>query len=220
MSTRYSRRAPGPRYRDLIEQYQFLHENGETRLGIPPGRTFAGQSLPRQAPHIKQLIRRTGSLSILDYGSGKGHQYGLRRVTDAGDGIDYPDIKSYWGAKEIRCYDPGYSPFSELPTGTFDGVICTDVLEHCAEEDIAWILNELFAFARKFVYANIACFPARKRLPSGGNAHCTIKPVEWWREQIEQAARANPALVYEFRLAYLEAEQVIETVIANTSGHG
>jgi hypothetical protein len=58
-----------------------MHENGETRLGIAPEQTFAGQSLPRQAPHIKRLIQQTAAQSILDYGSGKGHQYSLRRIS-------------------------------------------------------------------------------------------------------------------------------------------
>ena len=194
-----------------------MHENGETRLGIPAEQTFAGQSLPRQAPHIKRLIQQTAAASILDYGSGKGYQYSLRRMVDAESGIDHPDIKSYWGVKEIRCFDPGYPPFSELPSGLFDGVICTDVLEHCPEEDIGWILEELFAFARRFVFANIACFPARKLLPNGGNAHCTVKPVKWWGEEIGCAARAKPGLPYEFRLAYVKANQVRERIISSNA---
>jgi hypothetical protein len=214
MKHSYSRASPSPRYRRLIEQYKLMHVNGETRLGIPPDQTFAGQSLPKQAPHIKRLIERTGAQSILDYGSGKGQQYWPRRVVDSQKRIEHPDIRSYWGVTEIRCFDPGYEPLSELPSGTFDGVICTDVLEHCPEEDIAWILGELFAFARKFVFANIACFPARKTLPSGGNAHCTVKPVRWWQEEIERAASGNRAACYEFRLAYLKASEIKERVIS------
>src|SRR5688500_18816404 len=160
MKAKYSRAEPSPRYRRLIEQYRQMHEHGDQRLGIPSDQTFAGQSLPEQAPRIRQLIRRTGSRSILDYGAGKGMQYDLRRIVDD-DGIDYPDIRSYWGVEEIRCYDPGYPQFAQLPVGSFDGVICTDVLEHCPEDDMPWILGELFAFARRFVYANVACFPAR-----------------------------------------------------------
>jgi hypothetical protein len=213
MKAKYSRAEPSPRYRRLIEQYRQMHEHGDRHLGIPSDQTFAGQSLPEQAPRIRQLIRRTGSRSILDYGAGKGMQYGLRRIVDD-EGIDYPDIRSYWGVEEIRCYDPGYPQFARLPGGSFDGVICTDVLEHCPEDDMPWILGELFAFARKFVYANVACFPARKRLPSGGNAHCTIKPVKWWGEQIAGAARGRPGLVYEFRLAYRKRDAISETVIA------
>ena len=214
MKAKYTRASPSPRYRRLVEQYRMLHENGEQHLGIPPERTFAGQSLPPQAAHIKGLVRRTGSRSLLDYGSGKGTQYDLRRMVDAEEGIDYPDVRSYWGVDEIRYYDPGYEPFAELPVGTFDGVICTDVLEHCAEDDIAWILDELFAFARKFVFANVACFPARKRLPSGANAHCTIKPARWWEGEIARAARSRPGLLYEFRLAQRKRDELKETVIA------
>jgi SAM-dependent methyltransferase len=213
MKPGYNRKAPSPRYRRLLEQYQLMHENGDRRLGIPPELTFAGQSLPKQAPRIKRWISRTGAQSILDYGCGKGEQYGLVRMADAETGIDHPDIKSYWGVREIRCYDPAYTPFAELPAGTFDGVICTDVLEHCAEEDIGWILDELFGFARKFVFANVACFPARKTLPSGGNAHCTIKPAKWWEAQVGRAAAARPGPAYEFRLAYLKGGELKERTI-------
>ncbi len=115
---------------------------------------------------------------------------------------------------EIRCYDPGYAPFSELPEGDFDGVICTDVLEHCAEEDMGWILDELFGFARKFVFANVACFPARKTLPSGGNAHCTIKPAKWWDAQVGRAAAARPGPASEFRLAYLQGGELKARTLA------
>ena len=217
MRATYSRAAPSPRYRRLIEQYRYMHEHGETRMGIPPERTFAGQSLPKEAPRIKRLIERTGTQTILDYGSGKGQQYRMLRFVDPQTGVDHPDIRSYWGVKEIRCFDPGYAPLSELPSGTFDGVICTDVLEHCPEEDMPWILDELFAFAGRFVYANVACFPAMKTLPSGGNAHCTVKPVSWWQTEIARAARAKPDLAYEFKLAYLKSGQLKETILSSSA---
>jgi len=210
---KYTRASPSPRYRRLIEQYQHMHLHGEQHLGIPPENTFPGASLPKQAPAIKRLIKATGAATILDYGCGKGQQYWPRTTKDPDEGIEYPDIKSYWGVQAIRCYDPAYQPHMQLPAGKFDGVICTDVLEHCPEEDIPWILEELFGYATKFVFANVACFPARKRLPSGGNAHCTIKPVRWWEEQLERAARAKPGVVYEFRLAYIKGEQLREKTV-------
>jgi hypothetical protein len=213
MAARYTRAAPSPRYRRLIEQYQLMHLHGETHLGIPPDQTFPGQSLPKEAARIKRLIKLTGAKSILDYGSGKGQQYWPYRIRDEEERIEYPDIRSFWGVTDIRCYDPGYSPFTQLPAGKFDGVVCTDVLEHCPQEDIPWILEELFSFADKFVYANVACFPARKRLPSGGNAHCTIKPVKWWEEQLAIAAPRTAGIRYEFRLAYLKGEEINEKVL-------
>src|SRR5437763_1557904 len=79
-------------------------------------------------------------------------------------------IAEYWDVDEVRCYDAGYQPYRKLPAGQFDGVISTDVLEHCPEEDLSWILQEIFSFARRFVFLNVACFPARKTLPDGTNA--------------------------------------------------
>ena len=213
MATKFSRAAPSPRYRRLVEQYQLMHLHGETHLGIPPEKTFPGASLPKEAARIKRLIKLTGARTILDYGAGKGQQYLPLRIADEEERTEYPDIRSYWGVDEIRCYDPGYQPFTALPGGKFDGVICTDVLEHCPEEDVPWILGELFNYADRFVYANVACFPARKRLPSGGNAHCTIKPVRWWEEQLEGPGRSKPHLRYEIRLAYIKADELKEKLL-------
>jgi hypothetical protein len=180
---------------------------------------FPGKSLPAQAPFIKRLIKGTGAATILDYGSGKGRQYHPYRIADPVEGVEYPDIRSYWGVPAIQCYDPAYQPFMQLPSGKFDGVVCTDVLEHCPEEDVPWILGELFGYATKFVFTNVACFPAGKTLPSGGNAHCTIKPVRWWEEQLERAARTKPGVVYELRISYIKNNAITEkTVVSATLG--
>jgi hypothetical protein len=212
---KYTRAAPSPRYRRLLEQYQQMHLYGEQHLGIPPENTFPGASLPRQAPAIKRLIKATGATTILDYGCGKGQQYLPRRMADPDERIEYPDIQSYWGVQSIHRYDPAYQPFTQLPSGKFEGVICTDVLEHCPEEDVPWILGELFGYATKFVFANVACFPAKKRLPSGGNAHCTIKPVRWWEEHLERTARTRPDVVYQFIIAHLKGEQIKEKTLTS-----
>ena len=53
--TEFNRASPSPRYRDLLEQYRLMHEQGEPRLGISPERTFPGMSLPPQAAHIRAL---------------------------------------------------------------------------------------------------------------------------------------------------------------------
>jgi 2-polyprenyl-3-methyl-5-hydroxy-6-metoxy-1,4-benzoquinol methylase len=134
MSAKYSRASPSPRYRRLIEQYQHMHLYGEQFLGIAPEDTFPGASLLQQTPAIKRLIKATAATTILDYGCGKGRQYLPLRVPDPSEGVEYPDIQSYWGAQTIQRYDPAYAPFAQLPGGRFDGVICTDVLEHCPEE--------------------------------------------------------------------------------------
>lgn len=43
---------------------------------------------------------------------------------------------------EVVCCDP-CAPFSDLPSGTFDGAICTGVHEQCPERDISWIVEKI-----------------------------------------------------------------------------
>ncbi len=182
----YSRENPSPRYRELMALYQRMHEEGIPTEGRSPEATFPGESLWPHLQRIKWWVLRTGARTLLDYGSGKGLQY--QPMTLELEGTRWPGVQAYWGVEQIYCYDPGYPPLSVFPRWTFDGVICTDVLEHCPEEDIPWILEEIFSFARRFVYANIASFPAKKTLPNGENAHCTIRPAEWWLEQVRAIA--------------------------------
>lgn len=194
----YSRASPSPRYRDLIVQYRTMHTEGERFLGVPAEQTFSGISLLPQAQDIKRLIRQTAAASILDYGSGKGGQYLPQRIDL--DGRQWDNVQDYWDVDFVRCYDPCFVPFGELPAEKYDGVISTDVLEHCPEEDLPWILDEMFGFARSFVFLTIACHLARKRLPNGENAHCTIKSSDWWNQLLQRVSAAHPGIVWEAKL--------------------
>jgi hypothetical protein len=125
-----------------------------------------------------------------------GMQYEPRSIVIPGS-TSWNSVLDYWGVDEIACYDPGYPLFSMLPDGMFDGVVSTDVLEHCPEEDIPWIVAEIFGYAERFVFANIACYPALRHLPNGENVHCTIRSTEWWQVVFEEAARCRPGVQWE-----------------------
>ncbi len=165
-------------------------------MGLPAEQTFNGMSLSSHVAHIKALVERTSANTLLDYGCGTGVLY-ERRPIKAPDGISYDTIVDYWDVVAVHCYDPCYAPYSRVPEGRFDGVLSTDVLEHCPEEDVPWILGELFGYAERFVYANVASYPARKHLPNGENAHCTIKPPAWWDDVLRATASRYPGVAYE-----------------------
>lgn len=191
----FTRTQPSPRYLELIRLYGAMHRQGDAAQGLSPENTFPGRSLPRQAPRIKPLIARTGARRILDYGSGKAALY---KQPVAENGVRrWNNIQEYWGIESLYCYDPAYEPFSKLPEGRFDGVVCTDVMEHCPEEDLGWIVGEMFSYAERFVFANIACYPAVKTLPNGENAHCTVRPADYWRSLFECVSAGFPGVLWE-----------------------
>lgn len=191
----YSRCNPSPEYLEMVRMYETMHEQGEKSAGKSAEDTFPGKMLIQHTPGIKDMILHTGAKSILDYGAGKGLGYRQRNL-QLTKNLRIDSIQDYWGVDEIRCYDPGYEPYSQLPDTQYDGVICTDVLEHITEPDVPWVIDEMFSYARKFVYANVACFPAVKLLPNGQNVHCTLHPPEWWAGLVHAIAMRHIGISY------------------------
>ena len=186
----YSRTHPSPSYPVLLEQYRRMHAAGPE--------VFAGKTVFFAASRIRALIERSGAKTLLDYGSGKGEQYKAANVTLRGVPGTQPSLKHYWGLDEIDCYEPGLEKGEGGGVqGRYDGVICVDVLEHCASEDLPWIVEELFAHARSFVYANVASYPAAKRLPNGDNAHVTQRREGWWNALFTSVAARYPGVRWE-----------------------
>jgi hypothetical protein len=183
--------APSERYRELIDLYRTMHDEGAKQVGKPPEKTFRGRSLRPHIARIGDLVRETKAATLLDFGAGKAILYD--DLPGDPPGSRSKSMKS-WGDARVTCYDPGYEPFSGPIEDKYDGVICTDVLEHIPEEDIPWVLDKLFRHARSFVYAVAACYPARKALPNGENAHCTLQGSEWWHGQLDAASRRNPGV--------------------------
>ena len=54
--------------------------------------------------------------------------------------------------------------------------------------------------AGRFVFATIALYPAGKTLPNGENAHCTIRPPEWWKTLIDVVTANRPELSFRFEM--------------------
>lgn len=159
-----------------IKYYQNLHDAG----------AFSGGSLKyAYVEPLRALINTTQSKTLLDYGCGKAFHYfrkdGQKTFPEA---LGFP-------LKNIAFYDPGYEKFKNLPKGTFDGVICTDVLEHIHPDLIDDVLDEIFSKANKFVFLVIYCGLAAKTLPNGENAHLIVERPEWWNKKLSKYYDSN-----------------------------
>lgn len=159
---------------NLIEQYRALHAQGK----------FLGLSVLKFADEIGELIKQYDVKTVLDYGSGQGHQY-----------MPPHSLQKKWGV-DVTMYDPAVDGLDVLTKETFGAVICTDVLEHVPESEIPILLASVFSRATKFVFLTVCCRPAKKTFPDGTNVHVTVKALPWWEEIIATAAkgRSNPPM--------------------------
>lgn len=159
----------------VIEQYRLMHGNPKM---------FRGRLADVYCAEIAALCQETSAETLLDYGSGKGHQYSLHRQHET---HAFP---------EPHCYDPGVMELAQKPKGQFDGVLCLDVMEHIPEAHVEEVLAEIFAYARKFVFLVIFTAPARKHLPDGRNCHLSVQPPAWWDEKIARHGRGQRLVVH------------------------
>ena len=224
--SQYSRQNPSPRYRELVTLYQQVHREGIPEQNLAGEDVYVGKSLIVHLPAIRALVEATGAKTLLDYGAGKGRVYAQQDIK-LSDGRVIPSVQDYLGVDRIACYDPAVPQHWDFPSQQFDGVISTDALEHCPQDDMPWIVEEMFSAARKFVYANVASYPAHKRLPNGENAHATQQPAEWWDALLRSCATRHPGVTYCFKirenagkrslLQKLLGSKVRDTVLSNAA---
>lgn len=147
---------------DLIPLYRAMAEGG----GV-----FHGNTIANHAKGIGEFLRQHRCNSLIDWGCGRADAY--RSPTNVWKG---------WRIRPVNIvlYDPAFSAHSRKPRRAADAVVCSDVLEHIPEPEVGAFIDELFAHARKCVWASVCCRPAEKTFPDGTNLHVTLHPLEWW----------------------------------------
>ena len=167
---------PSQEYHDLIDSYKVLHqEEGK----------FKGISLVPLVPTLMSLVKENDCKTLLDYGCGKAIPYDKDRCKEVD--LRHP-IQKLCNLKSFDLYDPAYEKYATLPDKKYDIVVCTDVLEHIAEQDIDYVLTEILSRSKKIVFLNISCQPALKHFKEGKfkgkNVHISVFDPSWWGHKI------------------------------------
>ena len=167
---------PSQEYYDLIDSYKIIHqEEGK----------FKGISLVPLVPTLMSLVKENDCKTLLDYGCGKAIPYDKDRCKEVD--LRHP-IQKLCNLKSFDLYDPAYEKYATLPNKKYDIVVCTDVLEHIAEQDIDYVLTEILSHSKKIVFLNISCQPALKHFKEGKfkgkNVHISVFDPSWWGHKI------------------------------------
>jgi hypothetical protein len=132
------------------------------------------RSWQRHIEPVASLIRETGTQTVLAYAA---NPRALRQAHG-------------WDTAKVTCVDDITAPIE----GEFDGVLCIDLLGHVPDDDVPWVLDQLFAHARRFVYVGGPSAPLRQRSRHARATLVTPQSAHWWREQLAAADRRHPGL--------------------------
>ncbi|MEM9394795.1 MAG: class I SAM-dependent methyltransferase [Pseudomonadota bacterium] len=142
----------------LIDQYRAVHAS----------KAYGQTSELLVGVILRQISILSKIDSLLDYGCGQSR---------AGDWIG-----KIHDARVFK-YDPAIPGIDALPKVKTDIVLCTDVMEHIPLENVETVLAEIRDIS-EHAFFNISCTRAAEILPNGENAHCTVRPPQWWKEKL------------------------------------
>ena len=145
--------------KDYKDQLEYLHQAGKFGNGHT------------SYPLVKDFIEKYQPTSVLDFGCGHG---GLIAT-----------IKELHPEIEVTGYDPGNPNFQHLPKHPMDTIVSTDAIEHIEPKYLDTTLRIINEKMQRCGFFRIACYPAKKQLPDGRNAHLIVQLPEWWRNKIQ-----------------------------------
>ena len=180
-------------YYEVVEKYKLFHKNGTKNQ--PGVSTFLGYSLSKWIVKIKEINELNKCSSLLDFGCGKGFLYNNKFKIN---GEEYTNLFNYWKIDEIYLFDPAVEKYSLYPKKKYDGLICTDVIEHIPEDDVINFIDNLFKLTNKFIFAVIATIPASKYFDDGKNIHLSLKSQNVWKD-----------IFFDFKKKYPEINQYV-----------
>ncbi len=168
---------PSEDYYDLLDSYKELHkEEGK----------FRGISLVPLVPTLINITKENKCKSLLDYGCGKAIPYSKKECKSIG--LKKP-VQELCNLDSFDLYDPAYPKYNKLSKKKYDIVVCTDVMEHIAEQDIDYVLKDILSHSKKAVFLNISCQPALKHFKEGKfkgqNVHISVFDGVWWSDKVK-----------------------------------
>lgn len=139
-------------------------------------------------------LRRYNVKSILDAGCGSGKLM-QKLITEYADEFDVHGFDI-----SVNCLDPFFDDLKQeiLSVGClwnpedlqkkYDGVICTDVMEHIPTDRVPAVLRNLQNCTRNLGYFSVALFPdGYGKILVNEPLHLTVESPEWWFQRFEEA---------------------------------
>ena len=163
---------------ELINLYKDMVVNGYERTdGSKVTSTYNDFELRKFRSICKTHLQKKDIETVLDYGGG-GSDWEAPNFEPSTN----ESAKQFFKVKDVCTYEPARNLFEKRKS---DCVVCMDVLEHIHMSDVPRVVDELFSLSKKLLVVNVACYKAAAMLPTGENAHITVRSPDWWKGLID-----------------------------------
>ena len=166
---------------------------------------WAGNDVKKYKDYIFDLVQKYQPATMLDYGCGRGEQYGIPvpYPTEVSGVYTEPmTFDQFLGVHDIYKFDPCYKKFSKPPAldTKFDGVICSQVLGSIPDYDIPTVIQVLNGHTEKFCFVSLIDpeFDTPKIGKDLYDAEYfkTWRTKKWYCEQFEKYWADKPLYVF------------------------
>jgi len=102
--------------------------------------------------------------------------------------------------RSIQRVDPLASEANAVFKGRFDAVVCTDTLEFIPDDDVPWLLDQLFRATDRLLYCRVIETRAASGDPALSRSQPWNRTIEWWHYQFQTVARHHPKVRWQLQL--------------------
>jgi mitochondrial fission protein ELM1 len=170
-------------------------------------RNGAGHTLQKC---VETLIDETGSHTVLDYSFG----LGSTQISLNGASVQQYNSVFVESAAYNACDSGLAESAAESRAESADGVVCTDILDFVPDEDVPWMLEELFRRSHHFVAVAVHAFPYEQQLPNGDLLRGRPRPSTWWQAQLDLLSPRYPAVRWQLAVQPLSTTPKSSTQIS------
>ncbi len=148
------------------------------RIGEAPTGGAAPESglAADEGARLADLLEKVEARTVLEFGLSLG-------AADRGLGED---------GRSITRYDPSSPHLATPPREPFDAVVCGDGLAWLPDGDVAWVIDELFRYARRLLYVALPDRPRSATLADGTRLGRRVRSASWWYACLAEASARHP----------------------------
>lgn len=173
-------------YKDIFEGKPFIRDGKEVTINEKT--VFDGGGIQLIYDELEYELDKRDCASILDFGGGTAVHW-HKKVRIPGQ-KEMMTATEFFGARlrGFFRYDPAHPHYNVKPTGKYEIIMCTEVLEHVPLDEMDELLTEMKSYLKDdgVVIFTIPKTLSSNSFPDGQNTHVTLMETSEWNKLFDQ----------------------------------